>query len=65
MPHVFVHVHVPDECFARKVSAVGMALSNGLLGFELGKYSDGEVGRHLRMMRTQLGCCAGVINATW
>ena len=42
-----------------------MTLSNGLLGFELGKHADGEVGRYLRMMETQLGCCAGVINATW
>ena len=42
-----------------------MALSDGLLDFELGKYSDGKVGRYLRMMGTQLGYCAGVIYATW
>ena len=39
-----------------------MELSDGLLGFELGKYADGEVGRY---DGTQLGCCAGVINETW
>ena len=53
IPHVFVHVHAQNEGLACRVSAVGMALSDGLLGFELVKYSDGEVGRYLRMMGTQ------------
>ena len=65
MSHVFVYVHVQNESLACKVSAVGMALSDGLLGFELGKYFDGEVERYLRMIGTQLNCRAGVINATW
>ena len=42
----------------------GSSRHDGLLGFELGKYFDGEVGRYLRMMGTQLGCCAGAIKAT-
>jgi hypothetical protein len=32
-----------------------MALSDEMLGFELGKYANGEVGCYLRMMVTQLG----------
>ena len=56
MSHVFVHVHVQNEGLARKESAVGMALSDGLLGFELGKNFDGEVERYLRMIGTQLNC---------
>ena len=50
MPHMSVHVQ--NDGLACKVSAVGIALSDELLGLELGKY---EVGCYLRMMGTQLG----------
>ena len=43
MPHMSVHVQ--NDGLACKVSAVGMMLSDVLLGFDLGKYADGEVGR--------------------
>ena len=57
MPHMSVHVQ--NDGLACKVSAVGIALSDELLGLELGKYADGEVGCYLRMMGTQLGCAGG------